>query len=193
MTSREILEGLENGTFKHLVCFNGELVIVDADDWEWADQETWTWKEKSGACRNEKDSVKDYRVYLHREIMEVNFDRDERPERPERRGPLSNELCVGFLDGNKANCSRSNLFLFHPKGLDETSKEYREGNKLRAAARVRAGVFGSGTHNAPIGEEYETLGCVCGALTRVPVDINKSPDRKCRCSKCQRRLSKDSL
>lgn len=153
-----VIRDWREGRLKTLTCFDGELVRVDPDVWEWADGYRWKWS-RYGAFRNEPAPVHDRKVWLHREIM-------GEPE----------GIKVGFLDKDPSNCCRGNLFLF------------REGWNKLARARARGGVCGQGTHNPPFGEKYETLGCVCGALTRVEID-----NRTKRCCKCRRRLSDDSL
>lgn len=160
-------------------CYNGEQVQIDDEFYEWASSESWKW-DKNGAYRNEARSDVfdrlgkryDPKVYLQWDVM---LDRiSEAPDEIPRSLPAG--LRVGFVDRDKANCSSGNLFL------------YREGWQKLGRARVLGGACGQETHLPCDPLSYETLGCVCGTKTRVAVW-----SRKCRCCKCRRRLSDDSL
>lgn len=175
MTATERVTQCRDGKLRIVKCFNDEPVLVDMEDMEWVEGHRWNWDVRvGGAYRYEPaNGIADRKVWLHREIMGA-------VDTYGCAGFLPDGIYVGFLDKDRSNCSRANLFL------------YRQGDKKRAAARARAGVCGAGTANPPVGELYETLGCVCGALTRLPVKT-QTGDCRCRCSKCNRRLSNDSL
>lgn len=92
---------------REIVCYNDDIAYVDSEDFEELNQHLW-YSTKIGVMRNEADSPYDRTVYLHREVM-------GEPE----------GLCVGFLDGDKRNCCKDNLFVFQP------------GKKREALARLR--------------------------------------------------------
>lgn len=159
-----------------LECYHGEIVRLDADDFERVNEYRWSWDNTVGGAYRKEPVGKfryDRKVWLHREIM---GEEDEFG----CAGFLPEGICVGFLDENRNNCCRSNLFL------------YRQGDKKRALARARAGVYGGGTFDPPPGAIYETLGCICGAKTRVRVNLDESEGR-CRCGQCRRKLDNKSL
>jgi hypothetical protein len=81
---------------RSLECHNGELAWVDDDQWEAFNEFHW-YSTKVGVFRKEPDSPHPRSVYLHREVLDAG-----------------NGVYVGFLDGDKRNCRRGNLFTYEP-------------------------------------------------------------------------------
>lgn len=88
-------------------CHNGDLAWVDDDQWDEFQPFHW-FSTKRGVFRKEPDTPHPRSVYLHREVLAAPA-----------------EVYVGFLDGDRLNCRRSNLFPFEP------------GKKAEALARFK--------------------------------------------------------
>jgi hypothetical protein len=96
---------------KSLQCHNGDLAWVDDDQWEELNEHHW-YSTKIGVFRHEPDEgPKPRSVYLHREVM-------GNPQ----------GLFVGFVDGDKRNCQRGNLFTYEPgKKHEALARHQRSG------------------------------------------------------------------
>jgi hypothetical protein len=92
---------------KKIECHNGDLAWVDDDLWEGLHGFHW-FSTKRGVFRKEPDTPHPRSVYLHREVLGV-----------------PSGVYVGFGDGDRLNCRRSNLYAFEP------------GKKAEALARFK--------------------------------------------------------
>lgn len=105
----------------HPVCalplVGGGEVLVDPDDYERFKAYTWS---KYNGCAFTKLPPNDRQVFLHREIM-------GHPK----------GLYVGFLNGVRLDCRRSNLYCFVPGMKEETRKQLLKDREqlTKAAAR----------------------------------------------------------
>lgn len=94
----------------------GEVALVDDEDFEWLNHHTWACQKSRATCyaiREEYSDGKQTKVYMHRQILHS------------QRGQRTHHINGNGLDNRRANivaCTRSEHAKIHPRGLGRKTK-----------------------------------------------------------------------